>query len=173
MLAPLSRRFDHVRVIFPTILPAVLLTCVPLSAQTPMTGAGGMVRIFNTDMAVLEMQEPRKDLPCVATPTKPILGFDLKFHSGYEISLPLRELAGSENLLTILFRVTPDNRKDEPMYFTQRVRVPLIEEDAKGDAFLQGTFDLGEGAYHVDWLMRDRSERVCSAYWDSEASLPA
>jgi hypothetical protein len=34
-------------------------------------------------------------------------------------------------------------------------------------------FDLGEGSYHVDWLMRDRAERVCSFYWDSEASLPA
>ena len=41
-----------------------------------------------------------------------------------------------------------------------------------GDATLGGIFDLGEGNYHVDWLMRDRSERVCSFYWDSEATLP-
>ena len=37
---------------------------------------------------------------------------------------------------------------------------------------LQGGFDLGEGSYHVDWLMRDRAERVCSFSWDSEAALP-
>jgi hypothetical protein len=50
--------------------------------------------------------------------------------------------------------------------------VPPIPEDAKGEAYLQGGFDLGEGHYHVDWLMRDRSERVCSFYWDAEAALP-
>src|SRR2546426_363282 len=33
--------------------------------------------------------------------------------------------------------------------------------------------DAGEGKYHVDWLMRDRSERVCSHSWDAEATLPA
>jgi hypothetical protein len=49
--------------------------------------------------------------------------------------------------------------------------VPKIEDDAKGEAFLQGGFDLGEGNYHVDWLMRDRTERVCSSYWDAEAAL--
>jgi hypothetical protein len=142
-------------------------------AQTTMTpGSGGAAaRVFSTDMAVLEAGEVRKDLPCLVTPAKPALGFDLRFHSGYEVSLPLKELAGSDNLLTILFRITPANRKDEPVYFTQRVRVPSIEENARGDAYLQGAFDLGEGSYHIDWLMRDRAERVCSSYWDSEAML--
>jgi hypothetical protein len=141
-------------------------------AQSPLSGGPTAARrIFNTDMAVLEAGEVRKDLPCEVTPIKPVLGFDLRFHAGYEVSVPLKDLAGSENLLTILFRVTPDNRKDEPTYFIQRVRVPRIEEDAVGDAYLQGSFDLGEGSYHVDWLMRDRSERVCSNFWDSEAAL--
>ncbi|MGC8795304.1 MAG: acetyltransferase, partial [Bryobacteraceae bacterium] len=119
----------------------------------------------------LSLQEPRKDLSCVVIPVKPSLGFDLRFHSGYEVSIPLKELAGSENLLTMIFRVTPEERPDEPVYFVQRVRVPAIEPDAKGDAYLQGGFDVGEGRYHVDWLMRDRTERVCSFYWDVEARL--
>ncbi len=144
------------------------------SAQTLMRGSGpgGTVNIFNTDSAILESQEARKDLPCLLTPSKPTLGFDLKYHAGYEVSVPLKELAGTENLLTIVFRVTPENHKDEPVYFSQRVTVPPIEDDAKGDAYLQGSFDLGEGQYHVDWLMRDRSERVCSYFWDAEATLP-
>jgi hypothetical protein len=156
------------------IASVLLLAASALPAQVLMQGSGpgGLVRIFNTDSAVLESQEPRKDLPCVATPVKPQLGFDLKFHAGYEVSIPLRELAGSENLLTMVFRVTPENRKDEPVYFSQKMTVPAIEEDAKGDAYLQGTFEVGEGKYHVDWLMRDRSERVCSAYWEVEADLP-
>ena len=70
-------------------------------------GSGGPVRILYTDMAVLEAGEPRKDLPCAVISTKPILGFDLRYHSGYEVSVPLKELAGSEGVLTMLFRVTP------------------------------------------------------------------
>ena len=145
-----------------------------LLGQIMLTGSsGGPVRIIPTDSAVLEMQEVRKDLPCTVTPAKAPLGFDLRFHSGYDVTLPLKELAGSENLLTILFRVTSDQRKDDPVYFIQRIRVPEIEENASGEVQMGGAFDLGVGKYHVDWLMRDRAERVCSFYWDLEATLPA
>ena len=54
------------------------------------------------------------------------------------MTVPLKELAGSENQLTILFRVTPDDHKDDPTYFVQHIHVPSIEEDAKGEANLQG-----------------------------------
>ena len=138
----------------------------------PGSGPGGEAHLFNTDSAVLESQEPRKDLPCTSTPVKPTLGFDLKFHSGYEVNVPLKELAGLGNLLTMIYRVTPDAHKDEPVYMSQRVSVPDIEENAHGDAYLQGSFDVGEGKYHVDWLMRDRTERVCSAFWEIDASVP-
>lgn len=152
---------------------ALLLSCLGVRAQVPMTGSGpGLaVNIFNSDMAVLEAGEDRKDLPCTVTPAKPQLGFDLRFHAGYEVAVPLRELAGSENMLTIVFRVTAAAQKDQPLYFAQRLRVPSIEAEAKGDASLQGAYELGEGNYHVDWLMRDRSERVCSSSWDTEAAL--
>lgn len=152
---------------------ACLLVCAPAPGQTLMAGSApnSHVNIFNTDLAVLEAGDVRKDLPCTVNPTKPTLGFDLRFHAGYEVTIPLKELAGSDNLLSILFRVEPQAHHDQPVYFIQRVRVPPIEDDAKGDAYLQGSFDLGEGQYHVDWLMRDRAERVCSSYWDSEAAL--
>jgi hypothetical protein len=96
----------------------------------------------------------------------------MKFHGGYEVSIPLKELAGSEDLLTTIFRVTAQNSKDNPTYFSQRISVPSIEPDAQGNAYLQGYFDMGEGKYHVDFLIRDRTERVCSSYWDTDASLP-
>ena len=87
-----------------------------------------------------------------------MLGFDLRFHSGYEVSVPLKELAGSENMLTILFRVTSldPGSKGSPVYFIHRMKVPAIDEEAKGDAYFQGGFDVGEGRYKVEWLMRDR-----------------
>jgi hypothetical protein len=153
---------------------AAVSLCVPTAAQSQLAGTGGSaLNMMNTDLTVLEAQDVRKDLPCSVTPVKPVLGFDLRFHAGYDVNVPLKELSGPENRLTILFRVTSDNHKDEPVYFVQHVHVPSIEDEARGDATLGGMFDLGEGNYHVDWLMRDRAERVCSFYWDSEAQLPS
>ncbi len=157
----------------PWSLASFLFVIAPLHAQILIHGSGPHQRanLFNSDLAVLESGEQRKDLPCTVTPSKPTLGFDLKFHAGYEVSVPLKELAGSGNVLNIVFRVTPGAHPDEPVYFTQHLRVPPLDDDAKGDAYLQGAFDVGEGSYHVDWLMRDHTERVCSSNWDSEAVL--
>jgi hypothetical protein len=157
------------------LLAGFIFGAAQAPAQILIHGSGPHQRanIFNTDLAVLESGEQRKDLPCTVTPSKPTLGFDLKFHAGYQVTVPLKELAGNENALSIVFRVTPDSHPDEPAYFVQHLRVPPLEEDAKGDAYLQGAFDIGEGSYHIDWLMRDRTERVCSSNWDSEAALAA
>ena len=151
------------------MLVAMLSKVVSAQALMP----GGMFRLFTSDAAILESSEARKDLPCAVTPVKPALGFDLRFHSGYAVSIPLRELAGDGNQLTMIFRIIPEAQPDEPILLSQRMSVPNIEEDAKGDATLQGAFDVGEGKYHIDWLMRDRSEHVCSSNWDIQAALPA
>jgi hypothetical protein len=152
-----------------------LATGISVSAQAlmPASGPGGSVRLFTSDAAILEAKEVRKDVPCTVTPVKPALGFDLKFHAGYDVSVPLKDLAGSDNLLTMVFRVTPDQKPDEATYFSQRWNVPAIDADAGGSATLSGLFDVGEGKYHVDWLMRDRSERICSFNWDADAALPS
>jgi hypothetical protein len=164
LLVKIGARISH-------LCGLAMIACGVACAQLVMTGTGGMVRLFGTDQAILEVAEPRKDLPCTVTPTKTAqVGFDLKFHGGYEVTVPMRDLAGQENLLTIIFRVTPV-KEGEPTYFIQRIKVPEIAEDAKGDAAFFGSFDVGEGNYKVDWLMRDRAERVCSNYWDVEAHL--
>ena len=112
------------------VLSLCLLLGAGLKAQLVMQGSGpgGLVRIFNTDSAILESQEVRKDLPCTVTAIKPILGFDLRFHAGYEVSIPLRDLAGSEDMLTMVFRVTSESHKDEPVYMSQRLGVPLLRK---------------------------------------------
>ena len=159
-----------------SILLASTLPAGNLWAQALLHGSGsesGPVHLLESDAAVFELNEARKDIPCTVTPVKPVLGFDLRFHAGYEITVPLREFAGDGDLLTVIFRVAPSTAKDSPTYFTQKFTVPSIEEDARGDASLQGGFDLGEGDYHVDWLMRNKEERVCSSSWDSGASLPS
>jgi len=151
------------------ILP---LRCLP--AQDLISSqSGGAVRLMPSDASILESTENRKDLPCTVTPDKANLGFDLKFHLGYEVSVPLKELAGSENQLTMVFRVTPQEHPNDAAFFSQHIAVPAIESDEGGPAYLDGAFNVGEGKYHVDWLMRDRAERMCSFHWDSEATLPS
>jgi hypothetical protein len=149
--------------------PARLLPQTLMHAREP----GGTVHLIGNDSAVLDAEEPRKDLPCTVTPVKPVLGFDLRFHSGYDIATPLRELAGEGDTLTVVFRVTASGAPDSPAYFFQRFSVPDIEADASGDAYLDGGFEIGEGSYHIDWMMRDRMERVCSSGWDVTAALAA
>ncbi len=132
---------------------------------------GDQVTLMPSDMAILEAGEPRDDIPCTVTQSKPELGFDLRFHSGYDVTLPVNELAGAGELLTVVFRIYPQNERRNASYFVQHFHVPEIQDTAKGDVLLQGMIDLGEGDYHVDWLMRDRAERICSSSWDVEAAL--
>ena len=133
----------HFRIPAKLTLPAVLALAgiAPAQSLMPVSGPGGMVRLFSSDAAILESQEARKDIACTVTPNKPVLGFDLRYHSGYEVMIPLKELAGNENLLTMVFRVTPQAHPDDPVYFSQHVGVPAITDDEKGPAFLQGFFD--------------------------------
>jgi hypothetical protein len=153
-------------------LAAVLAMCLPIHAQVPLLpGPDSDARVLPSDWSVLETQQPRKDIPCSVEPLKPQVGFDLRFHSGYGVTIPLKDLAGKENQLTMIFRVTPEEPKANPSYFVQRFRVPAIDEDAGGEAYLEGMFDLGAGRYHIDWMMRDRRDRLCSSYWNQDAVL--
>jgi hypothetical protein len=140
--------------------------------QQIISGSGPDSRpiLVNADIALLEDAEPRKDLNCAISPDKPTLGFDLKFHAGYSVSIPIKDLEGSVSgsRLSLVFRVTAKDRP--PVYFDQHFRVPPIREPS-GTAVLDGTFDVGEGDYHIDWLMRDFEGRYCSSYWDLSAAL--
>jgi hypothetical protein len=157
------------------ILVAMLCGGVPRALGQQLirpSTPGETVNLLPSDTETLESDEIRKDLPCTVTPRKTELGFDLRFHAGYDVAIPLRELTDPDEVLTIIFRVYQDGNKDHASYFSQHIRVPAIEDDARGDATLEGGMDLGEGKYHVDWLMRDRSERICSFSWDTDASIP-
>ncbi|MFL6414319.1 MAG: acetyltransferase [Bryobacteraceae bacterium] len=132
---------------------------------------GEPLTLLPTDAAVFESSEPRKDLPCSVMGRKAELGFDLRFHSGFDVTIPLRELSGDGSTLSVVFRVYAQDNKEHATYFVQHFRVPVVEDEAKGDATLQGMVDVGPGKYRVDWLMRDKFERVCSSSWDVEASL--
>ena len=88
--------------------------------------------------------------------------------------VPLKELAGSENQLTMVFRVTPEDHPDEPVYFSQHIPVPAIEEDAGGPAYLHG--HLRRGRRQVSRRLADarpRGARLLLRIGMSKRSLPA
>lgn len=154
------------------ILAAAAFAAVvaPGGAQEILKSSGPDGPILITgDAAVLEGGEPRKDLDCSVAPDKAELGFDLKFHAGYSVTLPLKELQGQGNRLSIVFHVV-SKAGGGSVYFDQHVRVPPITQTS-GDVLLNGVFDLGAGDYHVDWLMRDFASRYCSSSWDVTAAL--
>jgi hypothetical protein len=156
---------------FPALAFLVLPQRVAAQRVIAPEHAGGIVHIFPSDLAVLDSGQARTDLSCSVTGPKPVLGFDLRFHIGYRATVPLVQLVGNGGELTVLFRIYPQGGEQEAKYFVQHFRVPPIEDNAKGDATLDGGVDVGEGSYHVDWLMRDRAERVCASSWDTEAKL--
>jgi hypothetical protein len=129
------------------------------------------MRLLPTDLAVPESREPWRDLPCVVTTLKPVLGFDFMFHTGYQVEVPIRELAGGGKELTVFFRVVAQDRPDDPSNIVQNVPVPPLEERVRGEGTFYGTFTLGEGQYHVDWLVRDQWMRTCSVSWDLDTKL--
>ena len=159
------------RAMEPLISLLAVLTCAGAHAQSLDSSIepGETPRLQIHDAAVLDRQEARDDLACSVTAFKPVLGFDFLFHTGYQVSVPLRELAGTNNKLTILVRVRAERRKDRPVHFVQKFVVPAIEENATGNVVLDGAFRLGEGRYHIDWLIRDANDRVCARFWDLEA----
>jgi len=134
--------------------------------EVPPATPGGKVLLQPADAAVLAATDARRDLPCVLTHWAPELGFDSQFHSGYSVRVPLRELAGGGDVLRILMRVSSHERPDATVYLSDRFPVPPIGEGASGEATLPGSFVVDSGRSRVDWLMRDRAGRVCSAHWE-------
>jgi hypothetical protein len=120
-------------------------------------------------LAKLASDHPRAELPCHVALDKPSLGFDLRFHSEYHLTLPLKVVADAGAWLQAAMRVTPTQEGVHPVYLVHRFVVPDVLPRNKGEASLSGGFDLGPGRYRVDWFLRDARERVCSAHWDLEA----
>jgi hypothetical protein len=123
-------------------------------------------RLQYDDLAALASREPLAELPCEVTSDKPGLGFDLRFHSDYRVTLPIKVLANAGGWLQVAMRVKPTQENERPTYLTHRYAIPGVPPGNKGEVMLAGGFDLGPGRYRVDWIMRDARERVCSSHWD-------
>lgn len=145
---------------------SALSTAMMGSAQVMLHKEG----LLAGDVSVLDSKTPRRDLSCQIEPVKPYLGFDLRFHNYYRVTIPRKmfEMAGS--VLSVIIRVKPPNHQ-EPSYFEQRILVPKLPGETKGTGEFGSEFDVGPGRYQVDWAMRDGAGRACSAHWEVEAKL--
>ncbi|MDZ7639003.1 MAG: acetyltransferase [Bryobacterales bacterium] len=158
--------FPLAALLWTSCLAPLLLPAQEMLTPAEYTG----VNIPVSDLAIFEAGIDRSDLRCKVERADAVLGFDMNFHAGYQAELPLSEVGDGENTLSVLFRIYPVERPKEKRYFLQRFRVPEFPELAegespKGNAYLEGSVLAGAGKYKMDWLMRDRRERVCASSW--------
>lgn len=146
----------------------VLTLAASVASGWAQTRLGTGVRLQYADMAALESGESRMDLSCQLKPEKPFLGFDLRFHAYYRVTVPIKVLADAGGWLQVIMRVTPSANSKQPVYLGHRSAVPDFPSGTRGEALLAGGFDLGLGSYQVDWMMRDVEGRVCTSHWKLE-----
>lgn len=144
-----------------------------LAASTATGESGGRTelnpRLQYDNLAALASRQSRAELSCQVTSDKPSLGFDLRFHSDYHLSVPTKVLADAGGWLQVAMRVMPTPETEHPAYLAHRFAIPHIPPGNKGEVMLASGFDLGPGRYRIDWIMRDARERICSSHWDLEA----
>lgn len=111
------------------------------------------------------------DLNCRVSELSPEMGLDLRFHTGYVATIPLKELSGAGRRLSVTSRIIPLREKANAIVLVDRASVPAIDREARGDAEFPGQFVVGPGEYQVDWIIRSEDGRACSAHWQIEAKL--
>ncbi len=149
----------------------VFLSCVPCWRARGQTLLAAPIP--PGDAAVFGSEGRRDESRCEVSPGKPQIGFDLRFHSGYTLAVPLEKLAGAGNGLRVLMRVAPLDDPRGARYFAGWVRVPPLGSKLHGEAQFTGEFDVGPGRYSVEWLLGAGEKRLCSARWELEAKTPA
>ena len=137
-------------------------------AQVPPVGA--VLVLGQQDLSVFEDPDSYKDIACTMVRSQPSLDFDLRFHTGFAVTFPLRELSGlGASTVAVAFRITPENGTAK--YYSRHFRTPAVVEHAGGRVRVVGNIDVGPGKYRVDWLLRDARQRVCSAHWEVQAKV--
>jgi hypothetical protein len=72
-------------------------------------------RLQYDDLARLASSYRRVELSCEVVADKPSLGFDLRFHSGYHITVPVKVLAEAGGWLQAAMRVTSTSESEQPV----------------------------------------------------------
>ena len=117
--------------------------------------------------ARIEIFEPKPGenlLHCEVTPVHPMLNFSFRYQAGYRVAMPASQFTGSGHRLIVLIRITPDQADAAPVYLAAMQRLPEIP-DTHAQLRFGGGYLLGEGSYHVDWVLMDERDRVFRKSW--------
>ncbi len=106
-------------------------------------------------------------LRCDVYPLRPRINFGFRFQAGYAVTLPLNQYNGAGHGLAIVLRITPEDG-GSPSYLASGIRLPNVLKTKNRTEF-GGWFLVGEGRYHVDWMMFDDRDRMCRKSWSMEA----
>jgi hypothetical protein len=98
----------------PTLLflSVFILTAI-LGGQVPRLGleSEGIVWLLPIDPSVHSLRESRSDLLCVAKAVRARLGFDLRFHSGCQVNIPLKELPAEGDRFAKIVHLRSESRE--------------------------------------------------------------
>jgi len=107
-------------------------------------GVGLEPRLVPGDMAVLADPENRADFSCSLTLDKPGLGFDLRFHSAFRATVPVKFRASAGRSLQAAMRVPPATiDQGSSVLFAHRFAIPDIPVGTKGEVIFAGGFEIG------------------------------
>jgi hypothetical protein len=88
----------------------MLIACLAVGHAQVLLSADA--RLPPGDITVLESRASRRDLSCQIEQVKPYLGFDLRFHTYYRVTVPNKMLDEAGGSLQVVERVRPANQAD-------------------------------------------------------------
>ncbi len=92
--------------------------------------------------------------------TRPWLNYAFRFQAGYSIDIPLSQFVGTGNSIRVVAQVAPAGGSGAPVCFVQSAELPAVSVGIKSEFHFAGGFFLGEGSYHIDLTVGDRSGRL-------------
>ncbi len=153
--------------------PARLLGCtlffvIGAGAQTLLHLASAD-SLTQEDLSALSTSGRADTLGCTNVRSKPDLGLDLRFRTGFATSIALKRLSPGGGAIKTLVRVTSRDNAERTTFFRFDTPVPDFDSD-RGAVEVSGRFAVGPGHYRVD-LLNSFGRAYCVDHWEIEAKL--
>ncbi len=149
------------------ILLVVLVFLLPAAAQVPVDA--NLVSVVND---LFDGKEQSKSLKCSFEKREPVLDFSFRYHAGFMVEVPVRDLPPGDET-TAYLRVTPEG--GSPTLLFESFQVPDYPPGLSAKILdnlhlvMSGGFAVGEGRYSVEALLRDTEGHSCRKRWDMKA----
>lgn len=122
--------------------------------------------------AFFRKPENEAKLACSIRTLQPALSFSFRYQTGFLVEVPMKQYIGTGHSMSMLFRVTPKEGGQDPVYMVSAIPLPNIPIP-KNNSVLEFSagFQVGEGEYNIEFMLLDDSERVCRQNWHIKAQL--